>query len=36
VLFSKWDDINDWVIDRLPEDALNALPKSVAIHQNQI
>ena len=35
VLFSKWDDINDWVIDRLPTDALNALPKSVAIHQSQ-
>ena len=34
-LFSKWDDINDWVIDRLPTDALNALPKSVAIHQSQ-
>ena len=32
VLFSRWDDINDWVIDRLPEDTLNALPKSVAIH----
>jgi DeoR/GlpR family transcriptional regulator of sugar metabolism len=30
VLFSNWDDINDWVIDRLPADALNALPKSVS------
>jgi DeoR family glycerol-3-phosphate regulon repressor len=30
VLFSKWDDINDWVIDRLPADAANALPKSVS------
>jgi DeoR/GlpR family transcriptional regulator of sugar metabolism len=35
VLFSKWDDINHWVIDRLPADDLNALPKSVAIHQSQ-
>jgi DeoR family glycerol-3-phosphate regulon repressor len=35
VLFSRWDDINDWVIDRLPADALNALPKSVAIHQSR-
>ena len=35
VLFSRWDDINDWVINRLPADALNALPKSVAIHQSQ-
>jgi DeoR/GlpR family transcriptional regulator of sugar metabolism len=32
VLFSRWDDINDWVLDRLPVDALNALPKNVAIH----
>ena len=35
VLFSRWDDINDWLIDRLPADALNALPKTVAIHQSQ-
>ena len=32
VLFSSWDDINDWVLDRLPTDAVNALPKSVAMH----
>ena len=32
VLFSRWDDINDWVLDRLPTDAVNALPKSVAMH----
>jgi DeoR/GlpR family transcriptional regulator of sugar metabolism len=36
VLFSRWDDINDWVIDRLPGDALNALPSTVAIHQSNI
>jgi DeoR/GlpR family transcriptional regulator of sugar metabolism len=30
VLFSRWDDINDWVIDRLPADALDALPKTVS------
>ena len=30
VLFSTWDDINDWVIDRLPADALNTLPKTVS------
>jgi DeoR/GlpR family transcriptional regulator of sugar metabolism len=30
VLFSTWDDINDWVVDRLPADALNALPKTVS------
>jgi DeoR family fructose operon transcriptional repressor len=34
VLFSRWDDINDWVLDRLPADALNALPKSMAINQS--
>jgi DeoR family fructose operon transcriptional repressor len=32
VLFSAWENINDWVIDRLPVDTLNALPKTVAIH----
>ena len=32
VLFSVWENINDWVIDRLPVDTLNALPKTVAIH----
>jgi DeoR/GlpR family transcriptional regulator of sugar metabolism len=35
VLFSRWDDINDWVLDHLAADALNALPKSVAIHQSR-
>ena len=30
VLFSTWDDINDWVVDRLPTDALNTLPKAVS------
>jgi DeoR/GlpR family transcriptional regulator of sugar metabolism len=35
VRFSRWDDINHWVVDRLPADALNALPNSVAIHQSK-
>jgi DeoR family fructose operon transcriptional repressor len=35
VLFSTWDHINDWVLDRSPADAPNALPKTVAIHQSQ-
>jgi DeoR family fructose operon transcriptional repressor len=34
-LFSGWDAINDWVIDRLPAGALDALPKTVAIHPSQ-
>ena len=36
VLFSRWDDINAWVIDKLPVDALIALPSTVAIHQSNI
>ena len=36
VLFSRWDDINDWVIDKLPVDTLIALPSTVAIHQSDI
>ena len=36
VLFSRWDDINDWVIDKLAVDALIALPSTVAIHQSNI
>jgi DeoR/GlpR family transcriptional regulator of sugar metabolism len=36
VLFSRWDDINAWVIDKLPVDALVALPSTVAIHQSNI
>jgi DeoR/GlpR family transcriptional regulator of sugar metabolism len=35
VRFSRWDDINHWVVDRLPADALNALPNGVAIHQSK-
>jgi DeoR/GlpR family transcriptional regulator of sugar metabolism len=35
VRFSRWDDINHWVVDRLPADALDALPNSVAIHQSK-
>ena len=34
VLFSRWDDINDWVVDKLAVDALVALPSTVAIHQS--
>jgi DeoR/GlpR family transcriptional regulator of sugar metabolism len=36
VLFSRWDDINDWVVDKLPVDALIALPSTVEIHQSNI
>ena len=36
VLFSRWDDINDWVVDKLAVDALIALPSTVAIHQSNI
>ena len=32
VLFSRWDDINDWVLDRLPKDAMQALPQSTSVH----
>jgi DeoR family fructose operon transcriptional repressor len=34
VLFSAWEGINDWVINRLPMDTLNALPQTVEIHQS--
>jgi DeoR family fructose operon transcriptional repressor len=36
VLFSRWDDINDWVVDKLPVDSPIALPSTVAIHQSSI
>jgi DeoR family fructose operon transcriptional repressor len=36
VLFSRWDDINDWVVDKLAVDALIALPSTVEIHQSNI
>ena len=36
VLFSRWDDINDWLIDKLPVDSQIALPSTVAIHQSSI
>jgi DeoR/GlpR family transcriptional regulator of sugar metabolism len=32
VLFSAREKINDWVVERLPADGLNDLPKSVTIH----
>jgi DeoR family fructose operon transcriptional repressor len=32
VLFSAWDAINDLILDRLPEDAPNVLPKTVSVH----
>ena len=35
-LFSRWDDINDWVVDKLPVDSPIALPSTVAIHQSSI
>ena len=36
VLFSRWDDINDWLIDKLPVDSQIALPSTVAIHQSNV
>jgi hypothetical protein len=33
VLFSRWDDINDWVVDQLPKDATQALPQSTSVHR---
>jgi len=32
VLFSRWEKINDWVVDRLPTDAVQALPRSTFVH----
>ena len=32
VLFSAWENINDWVVDRSLTDAAQALPKTVLIH----
>ena len=32
VLFSAWENINDWVVDQLPTDAAQALPQSVSVH----
>ncbi|MCX6962590.1 MAG: DeoR/GlpR family DNA-binding transcription regulator [Verrucomicrobia bacterium] len=32
VLFSAWEKINDWVVDHLPKDAAQAIPKSVCVH----
>jgi DeoR family fructose operon transcriptional repressor len=32
VLFSAWQNINDWVLDRLPKDAMQALPQSTSVH----
>jgi DeoR family fructose operon transcriptional repressor len=36
VLFSRWDDIDDWVVDKLAVDTLFALPSTVVIHQSNI
>jgi DeoR/GlpR family transcriptional regulator of sugar metabolism len=35
VLFSAWENINDWVVDLLPTEATLAIQKSVAIHQSR-
>jgi DeoR family fructose operon transcriptional repressor len=32
ILFATWDAINDWVLDQLPPDAAQALPKSVSFY----
>jgi DeoR/GlpR family transcriptional regulator of sugar metabolism len=32
VLFSAWENINDWIVDRLPTDARQAIPQSTAVH----
>ena len=32
VLFSEWENINDWVVDQLPKDAAQALPQSTSAH----
>jgi DeoR family fructose operon transcriptional repressor len=32
VLFSAWEKINDWVVDQLPTDTVQALPQSVSLH----
>ena len=32
VLFSAWEKVNDWVVDQLPTDTVQALPQSVSIH----
>lgn len=32
VLFSAWESISDWVVDQLPKDAAQAIPKSVCVH----
>jgi DeoR/GlpR family transcriptional regulator of sugar metabolism len=32
VLFSAWENINDWVVDQLPKDAAQSIPKSARVH----
>ena len=32
VLFSAWENINDWVVDQLPTDAAQTIPKSARVH----
>jgi DeoR/GlpR family transcriptional regulator of sugar metabolism len=34
VRFSRWDDINHWVVDRLPTDAAQTIPKSARVHHS--
>jgi DeoR family fructose operon transcriptional repressor len=34
VLFSAWENINDWVVDQLPTDAAQTIPKSVRVHHS--
>ena len=35
VLFSRWDDINDWLVDSLSTTPSPLIPKSVTIHQDR-
>jgi len=34
VLFSAWENINDWVVNQLPTDAAQTIPKSVRVHHS--
>jgi DeoR/GlpR family transcriptional regulator of sugar metabolism len=34
VLFSAWENINDWVVDQLPTDAAQTIPKSARVHHS--
>ena len=35
VLFSRWDDINDWLVDSMSTTPSPVIPKSVTIHQDR-